>query len=121
MLGWRRGVELMQEGDHWELYVPYYMAYDRIGRVDTRPAIPVFSPLIINVWLDKINPTEEPQPLNADKPLKPEPERNPEKIKKAKFEAQAQEQAQKQVDEMIAKAKAEAEKKGGKKEKHEEL
>lgn len=46
----------MTEGDHWELYIPFEMAYGSLGRGDTRPAIPVFSPLIINVWLDKINP-----------------------------------------------------------------
>jgi hypothetical protein len=56
--GWRRGVELMTEGDHWELYLPYQMAYGSLGRPDTRPAVPVFSPLIVNVWLDKINPPE---------------------------------------------------------------
>jgi len=56
--GWRRGVELMVEGDHWELYVPYEMAYGGVGRTDTRPVVPVFSPLIVNVWLDKINPPE---------------------------------------------------------------
>jgi len=57
--GWRRGVKMMTEGDVWELYIPYHMAYGGLGRSDTRPAVPVFSPIIVTCWLDKINPPTE--------------------------------------------------------------
>jgi len=52
--GWQLGVGLMSEGDHFELYLPHELAYGRRGRSSTRPAIPIFSPLIINCWLDRI-------------------------------------------------------------------
>jgi len=61
--GWRRALQMMTEGDVWEVYVPHEMAYGGLGRTDTRPAVPVFSPIIVTVWLDKINP-----PPPAEKP-----------------------------------------------------
>jgi len=60
--GWRRGAVLMTEGEVWELYIPSSMAYGGLGRSDTRPAIPIFSPLIVTMWLDKINPPPAAKP-----------------------------------------------------------
>jgi len=59
--GWRMGLELMSEGDRFELYVPHNFAYGRYGRTSTRPAIPVFSPLIIDTILDRIITVTEEQ------------------------------------------------------------
>jgi len=64
--GWRRGLELMTEGDVWEMYVPHQMAYGGLGRSDTRPAVPVFSPVIVTAWLDKINPIPEEKSAEGD-------------------------------------------------------
>jgi len=66
--GWQEGLQLMQTGAHYRLYLPYEMAYGERGAGED---IPPFSPLIFDVELIAVkkvseatqaiaNPTNEP-------------------------------------------------------------
>lgn len=49
--GWTTALQHMVEGDHWEVYIPYNMAYGTYGQSD----IPGYSTLIFEVQLAKIH------------------------------------------------------------------
>lgn len=51
--GWTEALQLMKEGDKWELYVPYALAY---GEQGAPPRIPPFSTLVFQVELLEILP-----------------------------------------------------------------
>ena len=46
--GWTEALQLMCEGDVWELYIPYDLAYGERG---SPPKIPGFSPLVFKIEL----------------------------------------------------------------------
>lgn len=48
--GWTTALQHMVEGDHWEVYIPYNLAYGTYGQSD----IPGYSTLIFEVQLAKI-------------------------------------------------------------------
>eukprot|EP00744_Colponema_vietnamica_P007149 GILI01010323.1.p1 GENE.GILI01010323.1~~GILI01010323.1.p1 ORF type:complete len:198 (-),score=48.72 GILI01010323.1:97-690(-) len=50
--GWTEALQLMREGDKWEVYIPYYLAYGENGRP---PKIPGYSPLVFTMELVKID------------------------------------------------------------------
>lgn len=56
--GWTTALQAMQEGDQWELYLPYQLAYGESGNSSGSVAIPGYSTLIFTVYLDKIIPLE---------------------------------------------------------------
>jgi FKBP-type peptidyl-prolyl cis-trans isomerase FklB len=59
--GWTEALELMREGDHWELVIPANLGYGSRGQGDT---IPPNQTLIFDVQLVKVSP---PPPKDKDK------------------------------------------------------
>ncbi len=55
--GWTEALQLMREGDKWEVYIPYELAYGARGRP---PTIPAFSPLVFEMELVKVRGTGRP-------------------------------------------------------------
>lgn len=49
--GWTEALQLMREGDIWEVYLPYDLAYGARG---SPPKIPAFSPLVFKMELLKV-------------------------------------------------------------------
>jgi FKBP-type peptidyl-prolyl cis-trans isomerase FklB len=49
--GWTEALQLMREGDNWEVYIPYDLAY---GEGGSPPKIPGFAPLIFKMELLKV-------------------------------------------------------------------
>eukprot|EP00740_Mantoniella_antarctica_P009970 CAMPEP_0181371118 /NCGR_PEP_ID=MMETSP1106-20121128/13857_1 /TAXON_ID=81844 /ORGANISM="Mantoniella antarctica, Strain SL-175" /LENGTH=185 /DNA_ID=CAMNT_0023488093 /DNA_START=55 /DNA_END=612 /DNA_ORIENTATION=+ len=49
--GWTEAMQLMCEGDKWELYIPYDLAYGERG---SPPKIPSFSPLVFEIEIHKV-------------------------------------------------------------------
>ena len=49
--GWTEAMQLMCEGDKWELYIPYDLAYGEYG---SPPKIPPFSPLVFEIEIHKV-------------------------------------------------------------------
>ena len=54
--GWTTALLHMQEGEHWEVYVPYQLAYGESGRGD----IPGHSVLIFDMRLERVIHPEGP-------------------------------------------------------------
>ena len=50
--GWTEALQLMREGDKWEVYIPYNLAYGENGRP---PKIPGYSPLVFTIEIMRIN------------------------------------------------------------------
>ncbi|KAJ9464198.1 Macrophage infectivity potentiator [Diplonema papillatum] len=50
--GWTEALQLMCEGDKWELSIPFNLAYGAAGRM---PNIPGYSPLLFDVELIEVN------------------------------------------------------------------
>jgi FKBP-type peptidyl-prolyl cis-trans isomerase FklB len=48
--GWTTALQQMVEGDRWEMYIPYNMAYGQFGQTD----IPGYSTLVFDVHLVKV-------------------------------------------------------------------
>jgi FKBP-type peptidyl-prolyl cis-trans isomerase FklB len=55
--GWTEALQLMREGDKWEVYIPYDMAYGAHG---SPPKIPGYSPLIFQMELLKVKGKGKP-------------------------------------------------------------
>lgn len=49
--GWTEALQLMREGDIWEVYIPYELGYGARG---SPPKIPAFSPLVFKMELIKV-------------------------------------------------------------------
>ena len=49
--GWTEALQLMREGDKWEVYVPYNLAYGEAGRP---PTIPAKATLVFEIELIKV-------------------------------------------------------------------
>jgi FKBP-type peptidyl-prolyl cis-trans isomerase FklB len=49
--GWTEALQLMREGDIWEVYIPYELGYGARG---SPPKIPAFSPLVFKMELLKV-------------------------------------------------------------------
>ena len=49
--GWTEALQLMREGDKWEVYIPYELAYGTRG---SPPKIPGFAPLVFEMELIKV-------------------------------------------------------------------
>ncbi len=64
--GWTEALQLMREGDKWEVYIPYDLAYGARG---SPPKIPGFSPLTFQMELIKVKGTGKPA-LQASGDLK---------------------------------------------------
>jgi FKBP-type peptidyl-prolyl cis-trans isomerase FklB len=52
--GWTEALQLMREGDKWEVYIPYELAYGARG---SPPKIPAFAPLTFEMELIKVKGT----------------------------------------------------------------
>jgi FKBP-type peptidyl-prolyl cis-trans isomerase 2 len=62
--GWTEALQLMKEGDKWELYSPSELAYGQRGNRNIAPN----SALIFEIELLSIEPKQEPkQEQNAEK------------------------------------------------------
>lgn len=55
--GWTEALQLMREGDTWEVYIPYDLAYGERG---SPPKIPGFAPLVFKMELIKVKNAEKP-------------------------------------------------------------
>ena len=55
--GWTEALQLMREGDKWEVYIPYNLAYGEHG---SPPKIPGYSPLVFQMELIKVNAAGKP-------------------------------------------------------------
>jgi FKBP-type peptidyl-prolyl cis-trans isomerase FklB len=55
--GWTEALQLMREGDHWEVYIPYNLAYGAAGRP---PQIPASSTLVFEMQLVKVKGPGKP-------------------------------------------------------------
>eukprot|EP00754_Rhynchopus_humris_P001472 Rhum_TRINITY_DN10860_c0_g1::Rhum_TRINITY_DN10860_c0_g1_i1::g.40754::m.40754/K03773/fklB; FKBP-type peptidyl-prolyl cis-trans isomerase FklB len=55
--GWTEALQLMCEGDKWELSIPFELAYGERGRP---PKIPQFSPLVFDVELMQVRSGGKP-------------------------------------------------------------
>merc|ERR1712159_542923 len=55
--GWTEAMQLMVEGDKWEMYIPYHLAYGEHGKP---PKIPAKATLIFIMELVKIKGTSKP-------------------------------------------------------------
>ncbi len=49
--GWTEALQLMTEGDHWKLYIPYNLAYGERG---APPRIPGFAPLVFELEIHSV-------------------------------------------------------------------
>lgn len=49
--GWTEAMQLMGEGDHWRLYIPYNLAYGERG---SPPRIPPYSPLVFELEIHEV-------------------------------------------------------------------
>ena len=49
--GWTEAMQLMAEGDHWRLHIPYDLAYGARG---SPPKIPPYAPLIFEIEIHKV-------------------------------------------------------------------
>lgn len=49
--GWTEAMQLMGEGDHWRLYIPYNLAYGERG---SPPRIPGYSPLVFELEIHEV-------------------------------------------------------------------
>ncbi len=61
--GWTEALELMREGDHWELAIPANLAYGARGAGD---AVPPNQTLIFDVQLVKVTPAPPPKDKDKD-------------------------------------------------------
>ncbi|MCX5758723.1 MAG: FKBP-type peptidyl-prolyl cis-trans isomerase, partial [Candidatus Hydrogenedentes bacterium] len=57
--GWTEALQLMKEGDKWQLFIPSELAYKEVGRP---PTIPPAKMLIFEVELVEVNPAEAQSP-----------------------------------------------------------
>ena len=55
--GWTEALQLMREGDKWEVYIPYDLAYGARG---SPPKIPGYAPLIFQMELIKVKAKGKP-------------------------------------------------------------
>lgn len=55
--GWTEAMQLMGEGDHWRLYIPYNLAYGERG---SPPRIPAFSPLVFELEIHEVKSGGKP-------------------------------------------------------------
>jgi len=61
--GWTEAMQLMVEGDKWELYVPYELAYGERG---SPPKIPGYSALVFQIELVEIVGKDKVEALSCD-------------------------------------------------------
>ena len=61
--GWREALQLMREGDHWEVYIPAKLAYGSRGR----PKIPADAPLHFEIQLVSVNAEGKSSQAASDK------------------------------------------------------
>lgn len=61
--GWTEALQLMREGDTWEVYIPYDLAYGERG---SPPKIPGFAPLVFKMELIKVKGTGKPASTAAE-------------------------------------------------------
>jgi FKBP-type peptidyl-prolyl cis-trans isomerase FklB len=64
--GWTEALQLMREGDKWEVYIPYNLAYGEHG---SPPRIPGYSPLVFQMELLKVKSGGKPA-SDADAAIK---------------------------------------------------
>jgi FKBP-type peptidyl-prolyl cis-trans isomerase FklB len=55
--GWTEALQLMREGDHWEVYIPFNLAYGARG---SPPSIPANSALVFEMQLIKVKGAGKP-------------------------------------------------------------
>ena len=61
--GWTEALQLMREGDHWEVYIPSELAYGSRGR----PKIPADAPLQFEMELMSVNAGGKSSKAASDK------------------------------------------------------
>jgi FKBP-type peptidyl-prolyl cis-trans isomerase FklB len=64
--GWTEALQLMREGDHWEVYIPYNLAYGEGGQGEK---IPDHSTLVFEMQLIKVKDAGKPG-ADADAAIK---------------------------------------------------